>query len=126
MGIKKQLVFGSSVVVGLALAWGVALAGEKMLSKDELINLIKGKTVTVVVKSNGKQWKMYFSPDGKSIRDNGDEGEWEVNDKGQHCNTGVKLKCAAVADLGGGTYARKKPNGDIAVTWTKIEDGKKL
>lgn len=96
-----------------------------MLSGDEIKALITGKTVYVTHKANGNQWKTYFAADGTTAASNSDGGRWEIKD-GKHCNTGVKLVCAKVADLGDGIYARLKPNGDIAVVWTKIVDGKDL
>lgn len=124
--MKKHIFSNLSLLLVLMIAPGVSGADQKIVSGDALKSLISGKTVSVTHKMSGKQWKMFFAADGKSTRDTGEEGTWEINDKGEHCNTGVKLKCAKVADLGDGTYARLKPNGSVAVTWTKIEDGKKL
>lgn len=94
----------------------------KMLSGDEIKALITGKTVYVSLNSN-TQWRQYFSADGSSARDNGETSDWSVED-GKHCNTAANLRCAAIRDNGDGTYARLKPNGSPAVTWTKIVNGK--
>lgn len=126
MVTKNSFLWGLPLLCVLAVTSGASFADQKIVGADALKALMSGKTVSVIHNNSGREWKMYFSPEGKSIRDNGDEGAWEVNSSGQHCNTGVKLKCAKVADLGDGTYARLKPSGDIAVTWTKIEDGKHL
>lgn len=126
MYANKGGLWGFLVFCLIAVVPAVSVAEQKIVSGGALKALLSGKTVSVTHKSSGKQWKMYFSADGKSIRDNGDEGDWEISDSGQHCNTGIKLRCAKVADLGDGTYARLKPNGGVAVLWTKIEDGKHL
>lgn len=126
MDTKKNVVSGMLIPLALVAMPSLSSAEQKILSAAEVKALITGKTVSVTFKKNGKQWKMYFSPEGKSFRDNGKEGEWKVTDEGQHCITGIKFKCAKVADLGDGTYARLKSNGKPSVIWTKIEDGKHL
>lgn len=119
--------------LSIALASAFVLGGatsalaSKTLSADDVKKLITDKTVHVTRKHDGKQWKIYFAADGKGYETAGDvAGTWEVKDSGEHCVTWAPLKCAKVADLGNGTYARLKGNGDVAVTWTKIEDGKHL
>ena len=95
---------------------------EKMLSGDEIKALLTGKTVYVTLNSS-TQWRQYFAADGSSARDNGETSEWSV-DGDKHCNTAAATRCAAIRDNGDGTYARLKPNGSTAVTWTKIVNGK--
>ena len=126
MVTKNSFLWGLPLLCVLAVTSGASFADQKIVDADTIKALITGKTVSVTHERSGNEWKMYFSPEGKSIRDNGDEADWRINSEGQHCNTGVPLECAKVADLGNGTYARIKPNGDIAVIWTKIEDGKHL
>lgn len=112
--------------LGFALLANPAFA-QKMLDGDEVKKLIAGKTVHITHAKSGKQWRSYFAEDGKAFLDNsGQEESWEIDDKGRHCNTGVPLMCAKIRDNGDGTYSRMKPNGEAAVTWTKIEDGKKF
>jgi len=94
----------------------------KLLSGDEIKALITHKTVLVTF-TGSNQWRQYFSADGASHRDNGEKSTWYIeNDK--HCNSAAQLLCAAIQDNGDGTYARLKANGETAVTWTKIVDGK--
>ncbi len=95
---------------------------EKMLSGDEIKVLLNGKTAYVTLDSS-TQWRQYFAADGSSSRDNGETSDWSVEGD-KHCNTAAKLRCAPVRDNGDGTYARLKPNGSPAVTWTRIVDGK--
>ncbi|MDP3421416.1 MAG: hypothetical protein Q8S10_10860 [Thiobacillus sp.] len=112
------------IAVGFALSFLLAQASHagKVLSGDEIKALVANKTITVVL-SSSNQWRQYFSADGSSKRDNGENSTWYVeNDK--HCNTAAKLLCAAVQENGDGTYSRLKPDGGPAVTWTKIVDGK--
>lgn len=123
---KARLLHLSSAVLLLALiaVFSHARAG-KALSGDEVKALITGKTVSVKRNVDSSAWKSYFTDDGSAFLDNSPEKKsWHVDDKGRHCNTDVKLKCAVVADNGDGTYSRMKPNGEPAVTWTKIVDGK--
>jgi len=126
-------VYNKFTFLSVALASTVILGGttpalgNKTLSADEVKKLISDKTVHVTRKHDGKQWKIYFAADGKGYQSaDSAAGTWEVKENGEHCVTWAKLKCAKVADLGGGQYARLNGNGDVAVTWTKIEDGKKL
>ena len=123
---KKGLVGVVALLAVTALAPGLCLAEKRVLSGDELRALITDKTVQVTRAKDGAQWKVYFGADGKSLSSDTGEGSWEVNGSGEHCNSGVRLKCAKVADNGDGSYARLKPNGDVAVTWTTIVDGKDL
>ncbi len=118
-----SITLASAVILGGASS---AIAN-KTLSADEVKKLITGKTVHVTRKHDGKQWKLYFAPDGKGYQTaDSAAGTWEIKDNGEHCASWATLKCAKIADLGNSQYARLKPNGDVAVTWTKIEDGKKL
>lgn len=106
-----------------------AVAGDRVLSAEELKKLITGNTAHVTRVKDGKKWNLYFAPDGKGYKEEGKvAGTWEVNAKGEHCVTWApvpKFACALVADIGDGKYARLKPNGDHLVIW-KIETGKKL
>lgn len=109
---------------GCVLFFSLAHASHaaKVLSGDEIKALITHKTV-LVVKTSSSQWRQYFAADGTSNRDNGEKSTWYIeNDK--HCNTATPLLCAAIRDNGDGTYSRLQSNGDVAVTWTKIVDGK--
>jgi len=103
-----------------------SMAAERVLNADEVKKLISGNTVRVTLVSKGKQWSIFFAPDGKGyeIKDQV-HGTWEVKDSGEHCASWAKLKCAKIVDIGGGKYARIKPDGEHAVTWT-IEAGNKL
>jgi hypothetical protein len=111
------------VAVGFALFFLLAQASHagKVLSGDEIKALITHKTVSVSAGSN--QWRQYFAADGTSLRDNGENSTWYV-ERDKHCNTAAQLLCAAIRDNGDGTYARLKANGDPAVIWTSIVDGK--
>jgi len=98
---------------------------EKILSGDEIKALISGKTVYTSM-SSSSHWRQYFAADGSSARDNGEISDWSVEGD-MHCNTAAtSLRCAAIRDNGDGTYARLRPNGSPAVTWTKIIDGKEF
>lgn len=121
---NKTSVFFSSLLLSLALLAPAAHAG-KILSGDEVKSLITGKTISVTHGASGAKWKAYFAADGSAALDNSANQEsWHIDDKGRHCNTGVPLVCAPISDNGDGTYSRLKQNGDVAVIWTKIEDGK--
>jgi len=100
----------------------------RILSGDEVKALITDKTVYVTRESDGAQWKAYFFADGSAYLDvnNMEKVPWYIDEKGRHCNTGVPLVCAPIQDNGDGTYSRLKPNGDVAVTWTKIVGGKEF
>lgn len=112
------------VAVGFALLFLLAQVSHagKVLSGGEIRALVANKTITVVLGSSN-QWRQYFAADGSSNRDNGENSTWYI-EHDKHCNTAAKLLCAAIQDNGDGSYARLKPNGDPAVTWTKIVDGK--
>jgi hypothetical protein len=125
MNVKKIVSSVVTVIALLTLVPALSFADKKILSGDEIKALITGKTVFVTRQNDGAQWKVYYTADGKTLSSESGAGTWEVKD-GKHCNSGVKLKCAQVTDLGDGTYARLKPNGDVAVTWTKIVDGKDI
>ena len=118
--MRKFLTRSIGVVAMLALA--PASYAEKMLTGDEIKALISNKTVSVTHK-NGTQWRTYFAPDGKSVRNNGDSSEWSVEDN-KHCSSTAKLRCGAIRDNGNGTYSRLKPDGVQVVLWEKIVDGK--
>ena len=126
MNTQQKSLWCISLLLAFAVMPVPSIAEQKTLSGEALKTLITGKTVSVTHKQSGKQWKMYFGADGKTADSKGGSDTWEVNANGEHCNTFAKLKCAKVADMGDGTYARLTPNGDIAVIWTKIEDGKHL
>lgn len=114
----------SALFLGLAAVVTPAQAG-KTLSGDEVKALISGKTVHVTNNATGKKWKSHFAADGSaSLSNSTDVQTWHVDDKGQHCNSGVPLVCAPIVDNGDGTYSRMKPNGTVAVTWTRIVNGK--
>lgn len=125
----KQKLKNLSLVAGATLALTAmagSMAGDRILSADEVKKLISGNTVRVTLVSNGDQWSIFFAPDGKGYESKDQaRGTWEVKDNGEHCASWAKLKCAKVADIGGGKYARLKPDGEQAVTWT-IEAGNKL
>lgn len=109
-------------VVSALLAISQPCHAEKLLGGDEIKALITGKTVYASMGGNG-EWRQFFAPDGTSARDTGETSDWSVEGD-KHCNSGVNLRCAAIRDNGDGTYARLKPNGSPAVTWTKIVNGK--
>lgn len=115
------------IVSSLAIAslWALSTPGMagKLLSGDEIKALVSGKTVTVSAPKGG--WKQYFAPDGSSDRDDGEKSTWSVEGD-KHCNSAASLKCAQIQDNGDGTYARLKPNGSPAVTWTGFADGKQF
>lgn len=117
--MQKPIVSSVAVVSWVVLS-APALAG-KVLSGDEIKALVTGKTVTVEAPGGG--WKQYFAPDGSSERDNGENSTWSIEGD-KHCNTAAKLRCAPVEANGDGTYARLKPDGRPAVSWTKFVDGK--
>lgn len=118
--MKKQTI----VIAGFAMMFSLVQTShaEKMLSGDEIKALVTGKTVDVSL-SSSSQWRQYFAADGSSARDNGEVSDWSVEGD-KHCNSVAALRCAAIRDNGDGTYARLKPDGSPAVTWTKITDGK--
>lgn len=95
---------------------------EKMLSGDEIKALVTNKTVDVTL-TNKNKWRQFFANDGSSDRDNGLKSNW-YTEGDKHCNTGTSLLCAPIRDNGDGTYSRLKDDGGVAVTWTKIVDGK--
>lgn len=94
----------------------------KILSGDEIKELITDKTVFVTLNSS-TQWRQYHAANGESYRDNGNISDWYVEDN-MHCNTAARLVCAEIRDNEDGTYARLKNNGETAVIWNKIIDGK--
>jgi len=105
-----------------------ASAGDRLLSADEVKKLITGNTVHVTVVQNGKQFSVYFAPDGKGYSKKGERGTWEVKDNGEHCVSWAKrdaVRCLRIADTGDGGYARVFSDGKKANIW-KIEAGKKL
>lgn len=126
MSKLKGFLWTVTTMVSLGLATGLAFADQRVLTSDEIKALISDKTVHVTRKHDGAQWKIFFGADGKSLSSDTGEGTWEVSGSGEHCNSGIKLKCAKVVDNGDGTYSRLKPNGDVAVTWTKIVAGKEM
>lgn len=114
----------STLFLSLAAVVTPVQAG-KTLSGDEIKALISGKTVYVTLNANGAKWKSYFAADGSALLSNSsDKQEWRIDENGRHCNTGVPLACAPIVDNGDGTFSRVKPDGSVAVTWTKIVDGK--
>jgi hypothetical protein len=119
---KQYLIF--PLILGLGIS--TTVRAERILSGDEVKELITDKTVYVTRHRDGKQWKAYFFADGSAFLDVKDmkKDTWHIDKKGRHCNTGVRLVCAPIQDNGDGTYSRLKPNGKKAVTWTKIVDGK--
>jgi hypothetical protein len=125
----KQKLKSLSLVAGAILAFTAmagSMAADRVLSADEVKKLISGNTVRVTQINNAKQWSIFFAADGKGYESKDQaRGTWEIKENGEHCASWAVLKCAKVADIGGGKYARIKPNGDHAVTWT-IEAGNKL
>jgi hypothetical protein len=121
----------SAVVIAMtatiAMVGPTSVSADRTLGAAEIKALITDKTVHVTRKKDGAQWKIFFAADGKGYESAGEaKGTWEVKDNGEHCTSWAPLKCAKIANLGDGNYARLSPNGDVAVTWTKIEDGKQL
>ena len=125
----KQKLKKLSLVAGATLALTAmagSLAADRILNADEVKKLISGNTVRVTQINNGKQWSIFFAADGKGYESKDQvRGTWEIKENGEHCASWAALKCAKVADIGGGKYARLKPSGEQAVTWT-IEAGNKL
>ncbi len=126
MRIGKGVLGVVAVWAVLMLAPGLSFADNKVLNGDEIKALITGKTVHVTRKNDGAQWKIFFDVNGKAISSQSGEGTWDINGSNEHCNSGVNLNCAKISDNGDGTYSRLKPNGDIAVIWTKIVNGKDM
>lgn len=111
-------------LAGFMLLFAQTSLADKMLSGDEIKALISNKTVSVSAPS--ADWQQYFAADGSSVRDNGQNSSWYIEDN-KHCNTAsAKFLCAPIRDNGDGTYARIKDNGDVIVSWSKIVDGKKF
>ena len=124
--MRTILISAATAVILLLSSLVNSMAADRILTADEVKKLIAGNTVHVTLVSNGKQWKIFFAPDGKGYESESEaRGTWEVKDNGEHCASWATLKCARIADLGDGKYARLKSGGDIAVTW-KIEAGKHL
>ncbi len=97
-----------------------------VLSGDEIKALITNKTIQVTVIANGSQWRQFYADDGSSLRHpSGEKSTWSV-ENGKHCNSSAQLLCAAIKKNDDGTYSRLKENGDPAVTWTNIVDGKQF
>lgn len=110
--------------LGLAIT---ASAKQKILNAEEIEALIKGKTVSVTRKRDGQKWRIYFAPNGEGYETlDAAIGIWKVTTKGKQCSGWARVKCASIADLGNGTYARLKRDGKAAVLWTKIVDGNDL
>lgn len=125
-GHTKQLNIACLVLASALLA--MPARAETVLSSDELKALISDKTVAVTRARDGAQWKVYFAADGSQVSRGAinRESRWWIDEDGRHCNAGVRLKCAQVVDKGDGTYARIKRNGEPAVIWTSIVDGRQL
>jgi len=124
----KSLSMAALAAVSLTTMAG-ASAGDRLLSADEVKKLISGNTAHVTRAKDGAQWNLYFAPDGKGYKKEGEAaGTWEVKASGEHCVSWAsndKVRCLRVADNGDGTYARVLPNGKKIVNW-KMEAGKKL
>ena len=118
--MKKRAI----TIAGFMMMFSLAATShaEKILGGEEIKALISGKTVDVNIEGAAK-WRQYFATDGNSARSNGESSKWSVEEN-KHCNTAAKLRCAAIRDNGDGTYARLKPDGGVAATWTKIVSGK--
>lgn len=114
-------------IAGFSLLFTLSQAShaEKMLSGEEIKALVTGKTI-YVTQGSSAQWRQYFAADGSSARDNGDTSVWHVEGD-KHCNTAAKNNpCLPIRDNGNGTYDRVKSDGNPAVTFTKIIDGKEF
>jgi endonuclease YncB( thermonuclease family) len=124
----KSLSMAAVAAVSLTTMAGT-LAGDRLLSADEVKKLISGNTAHVTRVKDGDKWNVYFATDGKAYKKEGEvAGTWEVKDSGEHCVSWAsndKVRCLRIADIGGGLHARVLPNGKKIVTW-KVEAGKKL
>ncbi len=61
---------------------------ETILSEDEVLSLISGKTVQGIHLGPNIPFESYFAPDGVALQKRGDqrlEGEWFVDKQGRHC-----------------------------------------
>lgn len=124
----KTLSLAAGATLALTAMAG-SMAADRVLNAGEVKKLITGNTAHVTRVHNGEQWNLYFAPDGKGYKTEGEaSGTWEVKDNGEHCvswSPKPKYACARVADIGDGKYARLKDDGSHLVIW-KIEAGKKL
>lgn len=113
------------VCAGVVLVSSWAHAAET-LDADAVRTLIAGNTAHAM-RNDGSLLKNYFSPDGKLVRQEGDqisEGTWSVKDDGMHCVDGLPGGCARIVRNDDGTHDRVRPNGKVGVKWTAFVKGR--
>jgi len=123
--VRLKLVAG--LVTGLVCCTA-AYAG-KTLPAAEIQSLIAGKTADGENLVQNYKFKVYFDKNGDLVQktESGEikEGRWQIDAEGMHCvDFGAGDRCAAVEDIGNGTYARVTRSGKTVVKWRNFIDGK--
>lgn len=114
----------SLALIGLLVIPSMTFAAEP-LDAAALKTLLTGNTAEVL-SAGGNTWQIYFSPDGKLIRKDGNnivEGRWRVEDDGKHCVEGTPGGCGKFVKNDDGTYDRTAQNG-YKVRWLSVTPGK--
>ena len=118
----KRIAYACAGVV-LVSSW---VHAAETLDADAVRKLITGNTAHGM-KNDGSTMKNYFSPDGKLVRQDGDqisEGTWRVKDDGMQCVNGVPGGCAKIVRNADGTYDRVLVNGKVPLKWSSFASGK--
>ncbi len=111
-------------LIGLLLISPMSLAGDA-LDAAAVKELLSGNTVDVLTAS-GNTFQVYFAPDGKLVRKEGDkivEGTWHVEDDGRQCVEGTPGGCAKIVKNEDGTHDRIGKGGAKA-RWLSVNPGK--
>lgn len=73
------------LVVACTLGSGSAVADGVLTNPSEVDALLRGKTLEGVYLRTASAYRLVFGRDGKLVNQEGAEGRWWVDEKGQYC-----------------------------------------
>lgn len=107
---------------------GAALAAAP-LTADQIKNLIAGNSASGFADALGKNYTVYYSPDGRLIQvlegNKKRQGTWKIKDDGNLCTQfpTEPERCTKVVPGQNGEYMRMKDDGMVTNTFKKFYKG---